>query len=156
MKDKFALSLLGRTDRNRKIALSQVKLLLETLLDMASSKSKNKSSDSHSSGNRIVYSEFGSTSTPAAVERAVQELPPNQQNLRVQASRKGRKGKTVTVITGFQVKPETLTQLLKQLKNQCGSGGTVKDDTLEIQGDHAQKLVEILTQLGYKAKISGG
>jgi translation initiation factor 1 len=76
--------------------------------------------------------------------------------LRVQASRKGRKGKTVTVISGFQAKPETLTKLLKQLKNQCGTGGTVKDDTLEIQGDHAQKLVELLTQLGYKAKISGG
>lgn len=122
---------------------------------MASSKSKNQSSNSKS-GNRIVYSEFGSSSNPAAVERAVQELPPNQQNLRLQASRKGRKGKTVTVISGFQTKSETLTQLLKQLKSQCGSGGTVKDDTLEIQGDHAQKLVEILTQLGYKAKVSGG
>jgi translation initiation factor 1 len=123
---------------------------------MASSKSKHKSSDYQPSGDRIVYSEFGPGSTPAAVERAVQELPPNQQNLRVQASRKGRKGKTVTVISGFQTKPETLTKLLKQLKNQCGTGGTVKEDTLEIQGDHTQKLVEILIQLGYKAKISGG
>ncbi|MGC1395175.1 MAG: translation initiation factor [Coleofasciculaceae cyanobacterium] len=118
---------------------------------MASSKSKN-----NSSGNRVVYSEFGPGSKPAAVERAVQELPPNQQNLRVQASRKGRKGKTVTIITGFQTTSETLTKLLKQLKNQCGSGGAVKDDTLEIQGDHTQKLVEILSELGYKAKISGG
>ncbi|MEO8890099.1 MAG: translation initiation factor, partial [Coleofasciculaceae cyanobacterium] len=86
---------------------------------MASSKSNN-----NSSGNRVVYSEFGPGSKPAAVERAVQELPPNQQNLRVQASRKGRKGKTVTIITGFQTTPETLTKLLKQLKNQCGSGGS--------------------------------
>lgn len=123
---------------------------------MASSKSKNNSSNSQSSGERIVYREFGPGSNPAAVERAVQELPPNQQNLRVQASRKGRKGKTVTVISGFQAKPETLTQLLKQLKTQCGSGGTVKEDTLEIQGDHTQKLVQFLTELGYKAKISGG
>lgn len=123
---------------------------------MASSKSNNKSSTSKSSENRLVYSEFGSQSNSAAFERAVQELPPNQQNLRVQASRKGRKGKTVTVISGFQSTPETLTQLLKQLKTQCGSGGTVKDNTLEIQGDHAQKLVQLLTQLGYKAKISGG
>lgn len=122
---------------------------------MTSSKSNNKSSDSQSS-NRIVYREFGSGSNPAAVERTVQELPSNQQNLRVQASRKGRKGKTVTVISGFQAQPETLTKLLKQLKAQCGSGGAVKEDTLEIQGDHTQKLVEILTQLGYKAKISGG
>jgi len=72
----------------------------------------------------------------------------------VQASRKGRKGKTVTVISGFQAKPETLATLLKQLKTQCGSGGTVKEDTIEIQGD--QKLVQLLAQLGYKAKISGG
>lgn len=123
---------------------------------MASSKSNRKSSDSQSSENRIAYREFGADSNPAALERAVRELPPNQQNLRVQASRKGRKGKTVTVISGFQATLETLTKLLKQLKTQCGTGGTVKDDTLEIQGDHAQKLVEILTQLGYKAKISGG
>lgn len=126
------------------------------LINMASSKSNNKSSTPKSSENRLVYSEFGTQNNSAAFERAVQELPPNQQDLRVQASRKGRKGKTVTVISGFQSKPETLTQLLKQLKTQCGSGGTVKDNTLEIQGDHAQKLLQLLTQLGYKAKISGG
>lgn len=127
---------------------------------MASSKSNRKSSDSQpkggATGNRVVYQEFGSGSKPAAFERAAQDLPPNQQDLRVQASRKGRKGKTVTVISGFQTTPETLEKLLKQLKTQCGSGGTVKDNTLEIQGDHAQKLVQILIQMGYKAKISGG
>jgi translation initiation factor 1 len=123
---------------------------------MGSSKSKQKSSGSQSSTERIVYQEFGPGSKPDAVERATRELPPNQQNLRVQATRKGRGGKTVTVISGFQTKPETLADLLKKLKTQCGSGGTVKDDTLEIQGDHAQKLVQILTQIGYKAKISGG
>lgn len=112
--------------------------------------------NSDSKGDRVAYREFGPGSKPDATERAVPELPPNQQNLRIQASRKGRKGKTVTVISGFQTNPETLTQLLKQLKNQCGSGGTVKDDTLEIQGDHTQTLVQVLTQLGYKAKISGG
>lgn len=115
--------------------------------------------DSHqksSQKNKIAYQEFGNSSQPQAFERATPELPPQQQNLRVQASRSGRKGKTVTVISGFQTKPETLTQLLKQLKTQCGSGGTVKDDTLEIQGDHRQKIVQVLTELGYKAKISGG
>ena len=123
---------------------------------MGSSKSKQKSSGSQSSSDRVVYQEFGSNANPDAVERATRELPPNQQNLRVQATRKGRGGKTVTVISGFQAKPETLADLLKKLKTQCGSGGTVKDDTLEIQGDHAQKLVQILVQLGYKAKVSGG
>lgn len=120
------------------------------------STAKRKASDSKSStGDRFIYQEFGNHN-PAAVERAVPELPISQQNIRVQASRKGRKGKTVTVITGFQAKPETLAALLKQLKTQCGAGGTVKENEIEIQGDHTQKLVQILTQLGYKAKISGG
>ncbi|NJR38514.1 MAG: translation initiation factor [Leptolyngbyaceae cyanobacterium CSU_1_4] len=106
--------------------------------------------------NRVVYSEFGTPSPSEAMERGVANLPPAQQNLRVQASRKGRKGKTVTVITGLQANAETLADLLKQLKSQCGAGGTVKDQDIEIQGDHTQKLVEVLSKLGYKAKASGG
>ena len=106
--------------------------------------------------NRIAYQEFGNVDNSSALERAVPDLPPNQQDLRIQATRSGRKGKTVTVVTGFQHKPETLTKLLKKLKSQCGSGGTVKDNNLEIQGDHKQKLLTTLTELGYKAKISGG
>ena len=99
---------------------------------------------------RTVYSEFGTT--PAALERGVEDVPPQQQMLMVQASRKGRKGKTVTVISGFQHKPETLITLAKTLKTQCGTGGTVKDDTIEIQGEHAQKLRDLLQQAGYKTK----
>ncbi|GAX44386.1 hypothetical protein NIES4075_54040 [Tolypothrix sp. NIES-4075] len=107
------------------------------------------------SDKRFVYQEFGNDNS-AALERPTQELPPQQQNVRVQATRSGRKGKTVTVITGFQAKPETLADLVKQLKSQCGTGGTVKDNDIEIQGDHKQKILEILIKLGYKAKISGG
>ena len=110
----------------------------------------------NSAKKRIVYQEFGTTDNSEALARAVPDLPPPQQNLRIQATRSGRKGKTVTVITGFKHSPETLSKLLKKLKNQCGSGGTMKDDSLEIQGDHKQKLLDILTGLGYKAKISGG
>lgn len=102
---------------------------------------------------RVVYSEFGNSEV---FERAVPDLPPNQQTVRIQVSRKGRGGKTVSVVSGFQSKPETLFDLAKKLKAQCGTGGAVKDDTIEIQGDHAQKLLQILTGLGYKAKISGG
>ena len=119
--------------------------------------SKRKSSDSKTTPQeRVVYREFGNTDNSAAVERSIPELPPAQQNVRVQASKKGRKGKTVTVISGFQLKPETLELLLKQLKTQCGAGGTIKDNNIEIQGDLTQKIVQILIQLGYKAKISGG
>ncbi|WP_414564437.1 MULTISPECIES: translation initiation factor [unclassified Anabaena] len=113
---------------------------------MSSSKSSNKG---------FVYREFGNDNS-AATERGIPELPPQQQNLKVQASRKGRKGKTVTVVNGFQTKPEVLTDLVKQLKTQCGTGGTVKDNEIEIQGDHKQKILDILVKLGYKAKISGG
>jgi translation initiation factor 1 len=111
----------------------------------------------NSAKKRIVYQEFGGAiDNSEALKRGVRDLPPQQQNLRIQATRSGRKGKTVTVITGLQHSPEALNQLLKKLKSQCGSGGTIKDDNLEIQGDHKQKLLEILISLGYKAKISGG
>ncbi|MFW6264272.1 MAG: translation initiation factor [Cyanobacteriota bacterium] len=105
---------------------------------------------------RIAYQEFGAIANSAATERATPDLPPEKQDLRVQTSRKGRKGKTVTVVTGFQHSPDTLKAVLKKLKSQCGSGGTAKDDFLEIQGDHRDKLVEFLIQMGYKAKASGG
>ncbi|MCC3418957.1 MAG: translation initiation factor [Microcoleus sp. PH2017_29_MFU_D_A] len=119
--------------------------------------SKRKSSDNKTTdGKRVVYSEFGNYENSAALERGTPEVPQNQQTLKVEASRKGRGGKTVTVISGFQEKPETLADLAKQLKAQCGTGGTVKDNEIEIQGEHKQKLLEILKKLGYKAKISGG
>jgi translation initiation factor 1 len=122
---------------------------------MSTSKRKD-SNPNNQSEKRIVYSEFGNVDNSAALQRGTPEVPPNQQTLKVEASRKGRGGKTVTVISGFQEKPETLADLAKQLKAQCGTGGTVKDNEIEIQGEHKQKLLEILKKLGYKAKISGG
>jgi len=113
--------------------------------------SSNRKATQRSAGrDRVVYSEFGSHA--AATERAVPDLPPAQQTLRLQTSRKGRKGKTVTIISGFQTKPETLAALLKQLKAHCGAGGTVKDLTLELQGDHREKLAQKLAQLGYTVR----
>ena len=66
---------------------------------------------------KIVYQEFGNSSNNDALAKAVPNLPPQQQNIRIQATRAGRKGKTVTVITGLQHNPETMNQLLK---NICG------------------------------------
>jgi translation initiation factor 1 len=106
--------------------------------------------------NRVVYAEFGNIADDPALERATPNLPPQQQNIRVQATSKGRKGKTVTVITGFQESEESLTSLLKKLKTQFGAGGTLKEQEMEIQGDHTKKLLEILGGLGYKVKKSGG
>lgn len=107
-------------------------------------------------GDRAVYREFGQAASEDALQRAVPDLPPNQQQVRVETSRAGRKGKTVTIIRGFQASPDQLATLVKQLKSQCGTGGTVKDNQIEIQGDHRQKVVDFLLKLGYKAKASGG
>ena len=103
--------------------------------------------------NKIAYREFGDED-PDPEDTA--ELPPNQHKLKIEASRKGKGGKTVTIITGFRVSSDSLNSLTKTLKNQCGAGGAMKDNTIEIQGDHRQKLLEIVTKLGYKAKLSGG
>ena len=126
--------------------------------DLLKLMAKKKRAKEQGATDRVVYSEFGTSSGThsAATERAIPDLPPSQQDLRVQVSRKGRKGKSVTVITGFTHKPETLTALAKKLKTACGSGGTVRDNTIEIQGEHGPKLVSLLTDKGYKAKISGG
>jgi translation initiation factor 1 len=102
--------------------------------------------------NKIAYREFGDEEPEAEVT----ELLPNQHKLKIEVSKKGKGGKTVTIVSGFQVSLEILTSLTKTLKNQCGTGGTMKDNSIEIQGDHRQKLLEIVTKLGYKAKLSGG
>ncbi len=76
--------------------------------------------------------------------------------VRVRRETKGRKGSGVSLITGLTLGDKELKTLAKQLKKSSGSGGTVKNGVIEIQGDHRQKLVEILIKAGYKAKIAGG
>ena len=69
---------------------------------------------------------------------------------------KGRKGKTVTTVSGFQISADDLKNLATELKRRCGTGGSVKDGIIIIQGDHREKLVTELKSRGYKAKIAGG
>ena len=68
---------------------------------------------------------------------------------------KGRKGKGVTVITGLPMKEEDLKALGKKLKTQCGTGGSVKNGQIEIQGDSRQKIKELLEKAGFVSKITG-
>ena len=74
----------------------------------------------------------------------------------VQREVKGRKGKTVTTVSGFQINADELKNLATQLKRRCGTGGSVKDGVIIIQGDHRDTLVTELKNLGFKAKIAGG
>ena len=75
--------------------------------------------------------------------------------IKVGRETKGRRGKGVTVITGVPLDYDGIRKLAKQFKQKCGSGGTVKEGVIEIQGDHRDRLVEELKILGYKAKRSG-
>jgi translation initiation factor 1 len=76
--------------------------------------------------------------------------------IRVQREVKGRKGKTVTTVSGFQLADGELKDLATQLKRRCGTGGSVKDGSIIIQGDHRETLISELKTRGFKAKISGG
>lgn len=75
--------------------------------------------------------------------------------VRVSRQSKGRGGKTVTLVKGLPLDAMALAVLGKQLRAACGSGGTVKDGVIEVQGDHTQLLLKALEQQGYKPKLSG-
>ena len=84
-------------------------------------------------------------------------LPENEQRLKVLIDRKKRRGKEVTLVTGFVGATDDLKDLGKFLKSKCGVGGSVKDGEILIQGNHRDKIVELLINKGYtKTKKSGG
>ncbi len=86
----------------------------------------------------------------------VNSLSPGKQHLEAHFSKKGRGGKIVTVIKGFEGPTEDLKQLGKELKNKLGVGGSVKDGEIIIQGNNRDKVVQILKEKGYKVKNVGG
>ncbi len=82
-----------------------------------------------------------------------QQTTPSSGTAYISLERKGRRGKHVTVIKGLS---GNLKPLLKELQEVCGSGGTVKNEQMEIQGDHRKRADEYLQQKGFKIKHSGG
>ena len=83
-------------------------------------------------------------------------LPPQQQTAYLHRESKGRGGKAVTLVKNLTLSPAEMKNLAKKLKAVCGSGGTVKDSVIEIQGEHREKIAAALEKLGYKVKIAGG
>jgi translation initiation factor 1 len=111
------------------------------------------------SNSRTVWSsEQGDTRNtkedkPAPVSKS---LHPEQQTVYLHRESKGRAGKGVILLKGLALTEADLTSLAKTVKQACGSGGTVKEGVIEIQGDQREKIAEILRKLGYKVKLAGG
>jgi len=111
--------------------------------------SKNKS--------RTVWStDVGDMRKQATKQAFIQSLPPQQQTVYLHRETKSRGGKTVTLVKNLVLSQEDLKALAKILKSTCGSGGTVNDNNIEIQGEHREKIAAILKKMGYKVKIAGG
>jgi translation initiation factor 1 len=104
----------------------------------------------------VVFSTSDNFDFDSGDQEPMETLPPQQQNLKVMLDKKSRGGKQVTLIEGYVGDEEDLKTLGKMLKSKCGVGGSAKDGEILIQGDHREKVLEILLKEGYKAKKSGG
>ena len=88
--------------------------------------------------------------------KSEESVPEGDSIVRISRQTKGRRGRAVTVITGVPLTSAELKRLARELKAKCGSGGTVKDGVIEIQGDFREKLLEELKAKGWVVKLSGG
>lgn len=115
------------------------------------------------SNSRLVYSsETGrlcpKCSKPVSncVCKKTANTTPGDGIVRISRSTAGRKGKGVTIVTGVPLEGKALKEFAKKLKQKCGSGGTLKDGVIEVQGEHRDLLVEELQKYGWTVKRAGG
>ncbi|MDR2886308.1 MAG: translation initiation factor [Rikenellaceae bacterium] len=104
----------------------------------------------------MVYSTNPDFEYKTAGDADAGSVPPAQQDLRVWLDRSHRAGKTVTLVKGFRGPEDDLRELATLLKSKCGVGGSAKDGEVIIQGDHRERVLDILIKAGYKAKKAGG
>ena len=110
----------------------------------------------------LVYSTDSGRMCPACRQPVsgctcrAQALPKTDGAVRVSLQSKGRVGKSVTVVTGLPLDNQALGALAKQLRTACGTGGTVKDGVVEVQGDHVVTVMAVLQKQGYAVKRAGG
>lgn len=115
-----------------------------------------------SSNSSLVYSTESGRICPACRQPVAQcsckasAAPVGDGVVRVSRQTKGRGGKCVTVVKGLALDAAALAALGKQVRSACGSGGTVKDGVIEVQGDHCDVIMATLTKLGHQPKRAGG
>jgi translation initiation factor 1 len=105
--------------------------------------------------NTVWSSEQGDLRKPTQIAN-VKSIPPQQQTIYLHRESSGRGGKAVTLVKKLILSEDELKALAKKLKNECGTGGTIKDGVIEIQGEHREKIADVLQKLGYKVKVAGG
>lgn len=109
------------------------------------------------SNNKTVWSsEDGDVRKKEEHSANTKSLPPQQQTIYLHRESSGRGGTPVSLVKNLVLSADDLKALAKKLKQQCGTGGTIKDGVIEIQGEHREKIAGILQKLGYKVKIAGG
>jgi translation initiation factor 1 len=118
--------------------------------------------------NRLVYSTESGRNCPSCGHPTTQctckkkkntkeqTIYPNDGIVRIRREVKGRKGKTVTAVFGIPLDDNKLKQFAKTLKHKCGTGGTMKNGIIIIQGDHRETLLQEIKQQGYNVKLAGG
>lgn len=108
-------------------------------------------------GSRLVYTTDPDPAPDPALAQPAPAYPSAaRQTAKLALDRKGRGGKTVTLVSGLRHDPATLEALLKRLKQQCGTGGALKDGAIELQGDQRERAAAALAAMGYGVKRLGG